>query len=205
VLLEDEAEGDDSVDDDASSADSEPTVPVRRLTDFALFECRTGYLINATELLEPSLPPGVYGASGAVQTVDEEEDDDEYEDNSHVRLLNILELSIHHLEDDTLDEQVLPFHLGYSLLTLTDRRIYIRTALAWYILDTPSTAYRPFYTPLNIRHRLTHVLLTKAMRKPRITYQEFIEHLDDLDDSITESDLKSDDVVSSTKLSFLRY
>lgn len=91
-------------------------------------------------------------------------------------------------------------------------KIYIRTKHAWYILDSPSPTYHMFFSPFWVQHRLLHLLINSSLENPRLTYTEFIENLQSVDESddcgivsssysilnrgLHEEDLKSDDVVS---------
>lgn len=87
--------------------------------------------------------------------------------------------------------------------------IYILTQYAWYILDIPSPLYNPFYTSFWLKHRVLHLVVSSALSRPRLSYDDFIRSLDvspTSDDdvavslkilgrSITEDDVQSDDVV----------
>lgn len=55
--------------------------------------------------------------------------------------------------------------------------MYIRTKFAWYILDTPATLYRQLFAPFWTQHRMLHLLVTTALTRPRITYEDFIDSL----------------------------
>ena len=88
--------------------------------------------------------------------------------------------------------------------------MYIRTEHAWYILDTPSGEYQPFFLRFWIQHRALHVLATSAMDTPRLTYEDFLQSLQLSTDTpnemahltfnflgrdLTHSDIEADDVV----------
>ena len=85
-------------------------------------------------------------------------------------------------------------------------KIYIRTKFAWYILDSPSPAYEPLFTPFYIQHRVLHLLVTVSLENPRITYDDFIDSLHRetnenltiytfLGRELTREDVESDTVV----------
>lgn len=99
------------------------------------------------------------------------------------------------------------FLLVFSLIVRSN--IYILTQYAWYILDLPSPLYSPFYTHFWLKHRVLHLVVSSAISRPRLRYDDFICSLDvspTSDDdvavslkilgrSITEDDVQSDDVV----------
>ena len=93
-----------------------------------------------------------------------------------------------------------------KLFLLARSKIYIRTAFAWYILDSPSAGYKPLFTLFYIQHRLLHLLVTRSLERPRITHDEFIDSLCEetpenlatytfLGRELTQEDLESDTVV----------
>ena len=78
--------------------------------------------------------------------------------------------------------------------------MYIRTDHAWYILDTPSLNFAPFWIEFSIRERIFYELITEAQEDRALTYEEFLDHLveqDDTDRPITEADLQSYSVVGA--------
>ena len=97
-------------------------------------------------------------------------------------------------------------------------KIYIRTAFAWYILDTPSTIYSPFFSPFWIQHRILHLIVTQSWANPRLTYDTFIKSLEITPESpdsvaiaikvigrsLTESDVQSDNAVRINPIPGLR-
>ncbi|KAJ7709524.1 hypothetical protein B0H17DRAFT_1028224 [Mycena rosella] len=157
-------------------------IPIRRLLDFALFKCDGHLLINPLQLLDSDLA-GMYGATGVVKSVSAEDSDDESvdsdeggDDGHRVRLLEIIEFDVHHFANGEVDEN-----------------IYVKTAKAWYILDTASSIYKAFWTPFCLLHGFAHRVMTQAFDNPRVTYPEFLESLGS-DES--ESAFKSDEVVA---------
>ncbi|KAJ7079074.1 S-adenosyl-L-methionine-dependent methyltransferase [Mycena belliarum] len=167
--------------------------PIRRLRDFTLFRSADLQMISALKLLDSRLSDGVYGASGIVSPVKEEnsdsesqeiqseDDDDYYVHSQRVRFLKVTEFNVHDFRDDELDGN-----------------IYIKTELAWYIVEAPSDTYRSLWTPLWVRHRLAHLFIESCLNQPRITYEQFVESLKspDLDDRLTASAFESDDVMA---------
>ncbi|KAJ7510195.1 S-adenosyl-L-methionine-dependent methyltransferase [Mycena galericulata] len=164
-------------------------LPIRRLHDFSLFKCENLELINVTELLAGDLAD-MYGASGIVECVkDEDSDSDSNSGDSdnepflRVNVLEIVRFNVHHFEG------------GKEV----DENTYIETKDAWYILESPSELYRPFWIPFWIRHHFAHRLLTAAFEQPRTTYEEFVGSLDDsaqISELLTEDEFKSDEVVA---------
>jgi DNA (cytosine-5)-methyltransferase 1 len=182
----------DELEDDAP-LDSRDGIPVRTLSGFCIFEGQD--LVSTTELLG-----GIFGrsftASGLVRdhhlgsTID---DDDEDDCGLFVKGLQITELDLHHVSKEGIVDK-------YSFLFL--RRIdadklpsdvYIKTERAWYILNTPADIYRPFFIPLWIRHQFTRLIVASALNNPITTYAEFV---DSLPKPLTETELKSVEVVS---------
>lgn len=94
---------------------------------------------------------------------------------------------------------------------ILNSKIYVRTKYAWYILDTPSDKYRPFFIPFWIKHRILHLVVSLSLKNLRITYDTFIELLSkpsEADDdnlialkfirrALNKNDVESPDVVSS--------
>ncbi|KAJ7438478.1 S-adenosyl-L-methionine-dependent methyltransferase [Mycena latifolia] len=167
-------------------------VPIRRLFEFALFKCDGLLLINPLELLDLVLPAGMYGACGLVTPVHDEDSDEAGEEDSvdgnregYLVQLAIAELSVHHFSADESDEEV-------------DENIYIKTKDAWYILDTPSSIYRPFWSPFRVLHRFAHRIIMDAFENRRITYDEFVASLNsqNTDELLTEAAFKSDEVLA---------
>lgn len=88
--------------------------------------------------------------------------------------------------------------------------MYLHTKFAWYILDTPSVMYSPFFNEFWLRHRMLHLVVSASQENPRITYDQFIRSLKISADSsdavalsmkilgreLTKDDVESDDVVS---------
>lgn len=77
--------------------------------------------------------------------------------------------------------------------------MYIRTKYAWYILDTPSEDYAPFYSTFSTAQGIFHELITAAREDKQINYKEFVEHLkslDDIDEDHIEADLQKASTVS---------
>lgn len=102
-------------------------------------------------------------------------------------------------------------NLAFSHISFS--KIYIRTKFAWYILDAPSSIYHRFFAPFWMQHRLLHLLVNASLDNSRLTYLEFCENLQLLDEGddcgisssssyavlnrgFNEDDLKSDAVVS---------
>ncbi|KAJ7721567.1 hypothetical protein DFH07DRAFT_972254 [Mycena maculata] len=158
--------------------------PIRLLRDFSIFEREDFHLISATELLAEDISHGLYGASGIVSCVQASDGVSESEGSTSgddepslwVKSLEIIGFNVHAF-DESLDENV-----------------YLETKHAWYILDSVSELYEPFWAPFRIRHRLGHLVLAAACGHPRITYGEFVGSLDSPE--LTEDVFKSDEIVA---------
>lgn len=53
-------------------------------------------------------------------------------------------------------------------------KVYIETECAWYILDTPLPEYEPFFQHFFIPLRISQMIITSALKSPRMTYEEFL-------------------------------
>lgn len=206
-LLEDEdlvIPGETSLNDSTvtESDSSQDDVPVRLLQDFVIYDMSTNVAVPVGELMSLKYVDRSFGASGFVKPwiddIDEEDDDDSDSDDNvvhsnlseRVKLSKLLEFDIHHYSN-----------VSKSL----DSKIYIRTRFSWYILDSPSAAYKPFFTSFYIQHRLLHLLVTTSLKEPRITYDQFVDSLhretdenlityDFLGRELAREDLESDTV-----------
>ena len=164
-------------------------VPVRLLTSFAIYS-KSRHLSPFDQV---DVNEGVFYASGFVKPwiEDDDDSDDGMDDDDssecsepinqplRVRLSQILEVNVHHIEDDFSDYNsatsggiglILNPYVMSILITVDNsrlyRRIYIRTQWAWYILEDPLDSYIQFYTPFWIKHRLFHELMSSAMLDP---------------------------------------
>ncbi|KAF8158951.1 S-adenosyl-L-methionine-dependent methyltransferase [Mycena galopus ATCC 62051] len=155
-------------------------MPIRTISDFCIFDGKQ--MVGATELLG-DLTSRSFTASGLVKAKldtgdDGSDDDSDEEDGQFVRDLEITGFSIHHVSNHVED----PF----------DPNIYIETSRAWYILDTPAAAYKPFFIPLQIRHDYTHLIVSAARKNRKITYAKFVKSLEA---PFTEEQLRTVDIV----------
>ncbi|KAJ7137682.1 S-adenosyl-L-methionine-dependent methyltransferase [Mycena epipterygia] len=152
-------------------------IPIRRLREFTLFKCNGLQLISAAQLLDVDLDDGVYGASGIVSLVNNDDTDsdsvdseDSVDDGQRVKILKIVGFNVH---DYSADEGII------------NENIFIQTVEAWYILDTPSRIYQPLWTPFCVRPRFCHLFL-----------ESLDADSDEMDELLTESAFKSDEVVA---------
>ncbi|KAG1798810.1 hypothetical protein EV424DRAFT_1440198 [Suillus variegatus] len=187
-------------------------VPVRILTDFAIYECAKQQLVPNGKLLNVNLAVNnkMYRASGFLKShmdVDEYYDDNYHdEDNRNgmsndedclqrIRLTEIRKFTIHDIRQRSRK---------------LDDKFYILTEHAWYILHLPSEQYAPFFRGLWLRHRVVHPLVSMALASPRLTYEDFVSSLHITPDSpdevsvaltiigreLNENDLQSADIKS---------
>ncbi|GLB34766.1 putative cytosine specific DNA methyltransferase replication foci [Lyophyllum shimeji] len=158
---------------DGSTDGYEDTIPVRLLRDFTIYDASTNILVPVAELLRLEHSRQKFGASGLAKPwIEDEEDEDQEEeedsveegnDAERVKLSTILAFDIHFCD----------------AVGVLDSKIYIRTKHAWYILDMPSDQYRPLFVPFWIQHRVLHLLVTAAIKTPRISYDKFLEGLEE--------------------------
>lgn len=62
------------------------------------------------------------------------------------------------------------------MIFIMRRQIWVRTAYAWYKLETPSKAYRAFFEPLIIPNLFTSSVIA-VRNDPDITFREFMEFI----------------------------
>ncbi|KAJ6477327.1 S-adenosyl-L-methionine-dependent methyltransferase [Mycena vitilis] len=160
--------------DDDDTAGWDKQIPTRILADFRVCEGEKSDLVASTELLGAT---SRLTASGRARPhyVDSIVEDEDNEDGQLVGGLQILECNVHHIWPNGT----------------VDPHIYIRTPHAWYILNTPASDYRPFFIPLWIRHRFTHLIVSSSISDPTTTYQDFV---DSLPTPLTECQLKSAEI-----------
>ncbi|KAK7038026.1 BAH domain-containing protein [Favolaschia claudopus] len=167
-------------------------IPIRRLRQFTIFSYDNFRLIPADALLHDDLSNGIYGASGIVDPV---EDDDSDDDSSSESSLGIPASGV---LVESLRIKRFTAHDFDALGNMFDEHIYIETDHAWYILDEPSDRYEHFWRPLWTFHRFAHLVLTSALREPQTTKAEFVDSLESADESevLTKSAFESDKVVA---------
>ncbi|OJA16031.1 hypothetical protein AZE42_04288 [Rhizopogon vesiculosus] len=173
---------------DLSGSDDSEGVPVRILTDFAVYESKTRQLVPIAELINVNhaVNNKNYRASGYVKPyIDEDQyyggdTDDEDEDD----LMSNPEACLQRIRSTRIRKFTL--HDIRQRSRLLDDKLYILTKHAWYILDRPSEQYAPFFHGLWLKHRITHLLVSMAMANPRLTYEGFIAALHIVPDSPDE-------------------
>ncbi|CAL1705539.1 unnamed protein product [Somion occarium] len=145
-------------------------IPVRLLTDFTIYHMGSMDIAPMSKLMD-----GVSGltAKGRVKRWEEDSDEDEdrLTDNDEdefywINLTEIVEFDAHYVFDSEHD---------YVYL---NPKIYIRTAHAWYILALPSDIYLPAFEDYWIRHRIFHLVISKALSNPRISQQSFAAYME---------------------------
>ncbi|KZT27307.1 S-adenosyl-L-methionine-dependent methyltransferase [Neolentinus lepideus HHB14362 ss-1] len=152
----------------ASQVPGQEDLPVRLLSDFCIYEVESREIVDIQNLLflAKQSPRTRYGASGVVQPYIEEDDfgDDEDEDEDdieigeqHLMLSDIIEFNIYHVKQGNVDD-----------------KMYLKTEYAWYILDMPSSIYKPFYSDFYIKHHIVCLVVSVALDDPRTTLPEFL-------------------------------
>ncbi|KAF8077759.1 C5-DNA-methyltransferase [Lyophyllum atratum] len=185
----------DGSEDDAS-------VPVRLLHDFTIYDASSNVLVPIVELLWLKFSQRKFRASGLAKPwIDEDEEgeidleeeeeggeEEEGNDVERIKLDIILEFDVHSFSDAT---------------GTLDSNIYIRTKFAWYILDMPSDQYTPLFVPFWTQHRILHLIITAAIKTPRMSYDEFLQTLEgdkEANDDEGSVDVASDDVLASVRM-----
>ncbi|KAJ7343119.1 hypothetical protein DFH08DRAFT_217989 [Mycena albidolilacea] len=162
-------------------------LPIRRIRDFRLFNRNNMQFITPTQLLDTDLSEGMYSASGIVDPVDVDEVDsdedytDEDDESPRVKSLVITGFDVHDFDECKVN-----------------KKIFIQTKRAWYILDRASPIYEPFWKPFWRQHRFAHLVITASLDEPRMTAVQFIDYLNspNADEALTEAAFQSDEVVS---------
>ncbi|KAF8643762.1 hypothetical protein AX16_008781 [Volvariella volvacea WC 439] len=171
LLLAEEAAPDLQGPSDSDSEEDED-VPIRKLDDFIIFDLKTLEVVHISELLDLDNSSRVYGAAGLVKPFflgDEDDDGTDSDDMENsppipqlTKLSEVLELNAHHYNED--DQSI-------------DNKIYIRTRHAWYILESPSVEYQPYFKTFAAQHHALQHLLEVSLTDPHIIYEDFIETL----------------------------
>ena len=209
---------------DDGNGNENQDIPVRQLNDFVIYNLATNEVVSVAELTQIRYSPSTdYGSSGLVEPwVDDEDGDQEDiteagEDPSpgqRVKLSKLIEFDVHHFSDrkrklDRYASSCATHMVIIKIAALSN--IYIRTEFAWYILDTPSSTYSPFFSSFWIQHRILHLIVSRSLTESRVTYPDFVDSLKvtpETPDSIaisvkiigrelTEADVESDEVVSA--------
>ncbi|KAI0318825.1 hypothetical protein OF83DRAFT_1291445 [Amylostereum chailletii] len=174
--------GEQSSDDVPSTSSDNDDIPVRRLSDWAIYREDTRELVPFRNLCKlgdnDDFTLGPVVASGNVRpescsdsdsnsdSLDDNDEDDSILDSCsdlRVALSALVDMNIYNYEDDKLDS-----------------KIWIRTEHAWYILEQPSEDYLAFFRPFYVAHCMIYNILSFALGNPRATYQEFVDGLQDL-------------------------
>ncbi|KAK0441911.1 S-adenosyl-L-methionine-dependent methyltransferase [Armillaria borealis] len=201
------------IEPDSDSDEGDNDVPVRILDDFVIYDDEQN-IVDIEALNTLTSPPNVgrkgknkamrtFHASGIVRAKEVEGLDDEFvqahsdldeeESGMRLRLGCITDFNVHY----------------FSEAQQLDGNIYICTDMAWYILHVPSNAYAPFFRPFFVKHRVTHQVISHALKDRRASYKEFVNSLDGIHEStncvsshaiigrdISISDVESDDTIA---------
>ncbi|KAK7034044.1 hypothetical protein VNI00_012475 [Paramarasmius palmivorus] len=177
----------------SESDDDDDDVPVRLIQDFAVYDMKTKELVEFAWLAKADPEEGFYVASGIVRPWVEDVDHDVRNElpeeestpesdslGDRVQLSRILEINAHHFDDDkeAFDGSVLCLQV-YKRADepSSNRKIYLRTKFAWYILDNPSLQYRPHFAPYFVRQRLCHLVLSTALIDNTLLLDDFLFRL----------------------------
>lgn len=169
---------------DEYDSGSDDDIPIRVLTNFCIYEgSHPGDLVVPDPLLAEPFPEGIFRASGNVRAYiepDSDEDDDESRAAAitavgpMVRLSLILEFNFHDYKNRDFNRFVHFLSLCYfTVLTLLNRHLYIRTQFAWYILEEPSPTYLPLYTDFFRNHEILHLILKQCLSDWTYTRKDF--------------------------------
>ncbi|KAI0723866.1 S-adenosyl-L-methionine-dependent methyltransferase [Cerioporus squamosus] len=150
--------GEVSPDDNEDDID---TIPVRTLDQFALFDADTMALVSSETLLADDPPGNIVGA-GIVRPYAEDDDMDDFApEGQRLLVSNVLECSVHSISDD---ERL-------------DKKIYLRTQYAWYILLHPAPAYARYHRSLQLHHHIADTLISLSLDEPDTTVGNLLAHL----------------------------
>jgi DNA (cytosine-5)-methyltransferase 1 len=61
------------------------------------------------------------------------------------------------------------------LIFFLRRPIYIETQFAWYLLKSPSPAYKPFYQHFYTPRRISQLVISRALSRPQEGFTAFLE------------------------------
>ncbi|KNZ81672.1 DNA (cytosine-5)-methyltransferase 1 [Termitomyces sp. J132] len=154
--------------DPFADEDDDPNAkPVRVLSDFAIYDPKhRNEMVLLSSIEEDDGVDRQFEAEGIVSPYyqnDEDEgqeDDDDIEDNSELKMVKL--------------GAILRYTFDY---TETDGKVYIETQFAWYILDAPVAEYEPLFQHFFKPRRISQMIITSALKSPRITYEEFLGRL----------------------------
>ncbi|KAH8099541.1 S-adenosyl-L-methionine-dependent methyltransferase [Cristinia sonorae] len=162
-------EGEQQLGDDEDTEDDEDdSVPVRALIEFTVYNLDTKALVPFHVLYaRREEPNNRIGASGlAAAWLDDQSDvgaivDDE-EPLPLIKLSDIVDVNVNDVNEDKLD-----------------RKIYLRTQYAWYILDAPSPTYAPYFETFWKGHCGFHLVVSCAEEDERLEYDDLKNCIDD--------------------------
>ncbi|RPD66509.1 S-adenosyl-L-methionine-dependent methyltransferase, partial [Lentinus tigrinus ALCF2SS1-7] len=159
--------GEVSPDDDE---DDDDTVPIRTLDDFVFFDVKTLEYVSSEALLADQISEGIVGVGVVRPYADDDNDDDDGDDEEEgefttrgqrLLLSSVVECSLHSISDD---EQL-------------DRKIYIRTQYAWYILLVPAQPYARYHRSLQRHHHIADAVITQSLEDPETTVDRLLAHI----------------------------
>ncbi|KAH9945791.1 S-adenosyl-L-methionine-dependent methyltransferase [Epithele typhae] len=168
VVLHGETAGSDDGDDDC--------IPVRTLSGFSVFNAHSLEFVSPLTVLMNV--PGTWTAVGIAHPYTEEEDNHPTSAGQLVQLSELLSCSVH---------WVTRSKGSYTI----DQHIYLRTAFAWYLLRTPSPAYKPYIATFASCHQIMQSLLELALRTPAWPLHDILKTL-----GLSPSDVESTSFVS---------
>ncbi|KAG7448097.1 S-adenosyl-L-methionine-dependent methyltransferase [Guyanagaster necrorhizus] len=172
---------------DSDTDESGNDIPVRILDDFVIYDDQQN-IVYIEELNTLNVPKGgrkgknkarrTFHASGIVRAKEVEgledefvqvpSDPDEGESSMRLRLGCIVDFNIHFYSDE---------------MRQLDGNIYICTDIAWYILHVPSDTYAPFFHPFFLKHRIAHLVVSRALQDRTASYDDFVTSLEDIHES----------------------
>ncbi|KAJ7578378.1 S-adenosyl-L-methionine-dependent methyltransferase [Mycena floridula] len=157
---EDDSEDDSEEDDDGES------VPIRHLTRFTIYNFHSRALVSLAQLaMTPDLEVSTFVASGSISPCMEREESPcscEPEDSTRVQLSQILEYNSCSYNNGQID-----------------RRIFIRTRFAWYILQEPSLQYSSLWSQWQPKEDLVYHILSQSLENENITFDTFVRNIEE--------------------------
>ncbi|TRM56982.1 hypothetical protein BD626DRAFT_226404 [Schizophyllum amplum] len=179
------------------------TVPVRYLDAFAVFDPRTGELLDLSEVEKENAYQ--FEAAGYTWPVvvddddddeEEDDDDDEQEEDSGADTDNDNGPSASQPGEGMMPAR--PYvHLS-AIMTVWfhpqpgpdgDSRIWIQTSFAWYILRAPSLEYTSMYLSFLIPRRITQLVLAHTGLSREVFTEEYLTKAKEYGHCFSEADL----------------
>ncbi|KAK1234239.1 hypothetical protein PQX77_002546 [Marasmius sp. AFHP31] len=173
-------------DPEARGEDEHRNKPVRSLNDFALYDKAHQNEYMFISALDMDKSGRRFALGGLVAPFAEPEDEALEEDQTEAPEQYVV------LENDDI--------IAYDLdMSCRDGPTYIETKIAWYLLQTPSKSYQPFWRHFLLPRRIAQICIAEATENPRLTTERFLGKFLELPDpfgrDFVKDDLDYEDVI----------